>query len=69
MTITICLIYLFIAGMVAFNAYLGAKHTKARLTYITWYGAPRFTLRDSKGVSFLITLASGSWQNMEFKLL
>ena len=49
MAITLWLIYLLIAGLIAFNAYRGAKRTKARLTYITRFGAPRFTLRDSKG--------------------
>lgn len=27
----------------------GLKRTKAKLTYWTWYGAPRFTARDHKG--------------------
>lgn len=60
MAITICLIYLFIAGMVAYNVYRGAKRTKARLTYITWYGAPRFTLRDSKGR--FVSNHAGFWE-------
>ena len=60
MAIIICLIYMFIAGMVAYNAYRGAKRTKARLTYITWYGAPRFTLRDSKGR--FVSNHAGFWE-------
>ena len=49
MAIIISLVYILMACLIAFNIHRGAKRTKARLTYITWFGAPRFTLRDSKG--------------------
>ena len=45
----IVVVYAAIATLFATQFNRGLAKTKARLTYWTWYGAPRFTARDTKG--------------------
>lgn len=45
----IIVVYAAIAALFIAQFRKGLKLTKARLTYWTRYGAPRFTARDSRG--------------------
>lgn len=45
----IIVVYAAILALFATQFRKGLKATKAKLTYWTWYGAPRFTARDPKG--------------------